>query len=1000
MNLQKFSSVSPFIILFPFFLIQPDLSVASGEPMVMQAQQGRGSGMALQAGSESRLHLDVDGYTLTEEECPNQQGQFFEERESPMKRVLDTIGGDDVLVAIEAAIFEISMDIASNGDIYLAVQQSIGPFSDSELRVLRSQDGGTTWSPWGLLTDPSNGYLYPKIHVAEGVVDKCFLTYAKQGPGYDKIYVAASDLSLATGDFSTEIVVLNEWAVDFLYPHITSDSGSYNEYYIYLVGTGFEGGHSDIWFARSIDQGETFEAPYRIADLSADDQYFILPRVAYGYSGFVHVVWGYEINDDISDEAVMYRRASNRANEGTIAWGGILTLATPDDGIDDRWPVIGASRFDGQVVISYDRIADGQGYSSIIQGSEDAGGSFPHVVDLEYGSLSVPYDVEKQAATGRWIVAGDKANLAHLVRSDETDMTIWSEPEGFHDYNPSGSFMARSTMALDPSRGDQVAMAWKDLTLGAEVPDTLKFDAEWRGGPGFPNLEPGFPLGLTASPISPPAVADIDGDDDLEIVFSDDVDRVQVLHHDGTPLAGWPVEVGIPLAEGPVAIGDLNGSGEPTLVVGTADGTVAAYNAAGQTLSGWPARVAPYGQDVYVSIGALGPPYHRYVAACADHFLTCLNYQGNQPLNFPSWNFNASYDFLAPVAIGDIDNDGISEMVGGIGPFLFAVELYTPVPEFSFPIGGLVSDAVTLADVDGDGDVEIFLPTQAGYLHAYDGDGSVLPGSWPFDTGSGHELTSVAIAQMFGGDEPELAFATQNWQVHLLLSNGTEHINFPRYTTEGYWIYGAPVIGRVNGTVADVVIGARDENCWAWDTLGLQIPGWPKAAGDKINLSPAVADLDLDGAVEVVVLTDSQLLVMDLNISPLAEDRTWGMYGHDPQRTGCSDCPEDVTTAVQAADGITRVSFAAPSPNPVGASSVFSYAIPSDAVVSLDIFDLRGQRVCTVIRQESGPGQHKISWSGENERGERLASGQYLARLQVRGPKIREELTRKITILR
>lgn len=152
-------------------------------------------------------------------------------------------------------------------------------------------------------------------------------------------------------------------------------------------------------------------------------------------------------------------------------------------------------------------------------------------------------------------------------------------------------------------------------------------------------------------------------------------------------------------------------------------------------------------------------------------------------------------------------------------------------------------------------------------------------------------------------------------------------------------------------------------------------------------------------------VSDTQLLVMDINNTVAEAVRTWPMYGHDPQRTGCSDCPEDVTTAVDddhddGGEAITRARFAPPSPNPVLGATTFAFAVPLRAVVALDIHDVLDARVCTVYREETGPGNRTIAWHGRDARGNPVPSGRYLARLRVRGPGIDELLTRKVTILR
>ncbi|MCP4245826.1 MAG: hypothetical protein GY778_02145, partial [bacterium] len=192
-----------------------------------------------------------------------------------------------------------------------------------------------------------------------------------------------------------------------------------------------------------------------------------------------------------------------------------------------------------------------------------------------------------------------------------------------------GNYWAGGDIALDPAHGYQPALIWADNS--SFEPDTLYFDAVWRGDPGWPNMEPGFPLGLWAPPISPPAVVDVDGDPELEIVFSDALRQIQVINPDGSSVPGWPVDVGVDLSNGPVAVGDLNEDGIPILVVGGTDGNAYAYDPAGNLLPGWPSAITPPGHDVYVSIGSVGGPDPRTIVCAGANYITLRNRSGVAP---------------------------------------------------------------------------------------------------------------------------------------------------------------------------------------------------------------------------------------------------------------------------------------------------------------------------------------------------------------------------------
>jgi len=68
-------------------------------------------------------------------------------------------------------------------------------------------------------------------------------------------------------------------------------------------------------------------------------------------------------------------------------------------------------------------------------------------------------------------------------------------------------------------------------------------------------------------------------------------------------------------------------------------------------------------------------------------------------------------------------------------------------------------------------------------------------------------------------------------------------------------------------------------------------------------------------------------------------------------------------------------------PNPFNPSTMIDYKLPTAANVELVVFNELGQRVATLVRGLTPPGQHQAFWNGCNGRGEPAASGVYLYRL-------------------
>jgi len=913
---------------------------------------------------------------------------------------LDEIGGDDVSVVVTEHPSWASIDIASNGDIYAAV--ALGPPTSlaSRIEVYRSQDGGDTWREWGRWEDPGLGqYLQPSLVVAEGVVDRCFVAFGYADLGYQgSIIVAWSPLSSINGDW-TEGVVMPAGDNTFWQASLATDAESFSSYYLYLVAAADDGNGDDIWFTRSTTQGNSFETPYKIAQINSTLHRYLLPSVSYGLGGYVHVAWEYDHEENLFDSAIRYRRASSYATGGISAWDPPQLLTTTSDGYWDHWPKVTASLHSDDVVLAHERgVREGYYWywrDPAVYHSVDQGVSFPVQTPVP-GGLQELTSIVQVPTTGQWLFAGATGHNAALQRANAGDPTQWTAIEYFVDEDYDIQQFAPRPIALDPTHDYRAASLWS-VHRGV-VDDQTMFDAEWRNDPGYPNYADGFPMDLDHTPHSPPALADLDRDGDLEILYTDEGGVIRAYHHDGLIVTGWPVATGHPACDGPLAVGALDWSGEMRVVVGTADGWVLAYNAQGNLLPGWPYDSGS-GTDAYVSIGALGDSYPRTVVVASGSMVRLLNIEGQYPPGNENWS-TVGRRFHSPCAIGDINGDGEPEVVGAADNRILAVRPFESYPVIERPMPSVISDAITLGDLDLDGDVEIIVPTEDGTLYALEGNGDYVAGDWPFVSSTASALTSGAIAQVYSTFEPEVAVAANDWTVHLLLPSGTQAAGYPVETSGHWYILGAPVIGLVTGA-PDIIVGARDDRVWSWGNLGEPNPGWPKDLGEKVNLSPAYGDLDGDGLSELVVLTLDRMAVLELNQVLPTANRTWAMYGHDAQRTGCADCPEyfDPSAVPASSQPVTALSFAAPSPKTRQSPGTFRYALPHYAAVALELFDVQGRCVRTVLKAEQAAGEYEVGWDGCDRANRPLPAGHYLARLRVRGEGRERSVLRKVVVV-
>jgi 5'-nucleotidase/UDP-sugar diphosphatase len=70
-------------------------------------------------------------------------------------------------------------------------------------------------------------------------------------------------------------------------------------------------------------------------------------------------------------------------------------------------------------------------------------------------------------------------------------------------------------------------------------------------------------------------------------------------------------------------------------------------------------------------------------------------------------------------------------------------------------------------------------------------------------------------------------------------------------------------------------------------------------------------------------------------------------------------------------------------PNPFNPQTDISYSLPENSHVKLTVYNLLGQTVKTLVDEYQSAGSKEVTWDGRNERGESVASGIYLYRLEA-----------------
>jgi len=70
-------------------------------------------------------------------------------------------------------------------------------------------------------------------------------------------------------------------------------------------------------------------------------------------------------------------------------------------------------------------------------------------------------------------------------------------------------------------------------------------------------------------------------------------------------------------------------------------------------------------------------------------------------------------------------------------------------------------------------------------------------------------------------------------------------------------------------------------------------------------------------------------------------------------------------------------------PNPFNPNTNISFHVPESSPVSLQVFDLRGRLVTTLVNTQVEPGWFTREWNGTDTAGKLVSSGMYIYRLET-----------------
>ncbi|MDD4858433.1 MAG: FG-GAP-like repeat-containing protein, partial [Candidatus Krumholzibacteria bacterium] len=341
-------------------------------------------------------------------------------------------------------------------------------------------------------------------------------------------------------------------------------------------------------------------------------------------------------------------------------------------------------------------------------------------------------------------------------------------------------------------------------------------------------------------------------------------------------LTGWPNVVAKETASS-VKAGDIDGDGRPELVVGS--DYVYAWHGNGMEVRD--------GDDQPLTWGVFNTYGNTFTASCA-----LANLDGVPGLEIIgcSWSTKQIYVFKkdgealsgwpkttkylcwgSPV-VGDIDGDGDLEVfVQDIYGIVYAwhadgTEVRDGDSNASTDGPFLVTNYMdmwhistpAMADMDEDGIQELIVGSAGDSIYCVNANGSRVSG-WPVPVAdSGANITaSPALGDIDGDGHLEMILPSSSGRIYGLNHDGTKMTGWPKWIyTSTSTIVPSPALADLdNDGKLEVVIAGLDRKCYVYKYDGTICSGWPKAyaASGTTESSPVIADIDGDHSLDIIL---------------------------------------------------------------------------------------------------------------------------------------------------
>ena len=328
----------------------------------------------------------------------------------------------------------------------------------------------------------------------------------------------------------------------------------------------------------------------------------------------------------------------------------------------------------------------------------------------------------------------------------------------------------------------------------------------------------------------------------------------------------WTHRTGDGITSSPTVF-DINEDGNPEIIFGSLDGNLYVLDSEGSEIWTYKTdgRITSSPVIMYPSLDSKHYQRLEIIFGSWDGNLYALNASGNR-----TWGYRTLGEIEFSPVIADADSDGRPEVIFGSNDnTVYGID-HLEERMWMYPADSDIVSSPVVADIDKDGKPEIIIGSRDGgiyclYYSKYEENNITyarIARRWNYAVDDQVE-PSLSVADLDNDGRQEIIFGfvdreryIVNQGIHILNKDGRV---IEKYTTSGRVISSPAIADLDDDEQLEVVVGTNGGMLYIINSSGFA--EWSYNLSGSIGSPPVIADLNGDGALEILVASGDSLYV-------------------------------------------------------------------------------------------------------------------------------------------